>query len=1297
MPALPSDPIRLDIFAVGPLELSSTFTLLGDERVDPVKGFVPFLDISTCIGEHNILLETIGIDLWRPIVRGCIRDFLSSFASASETATARSRAASEATSPLPPSSASTLPPQPQPLVDLLPPRQSIYFSLASSDLRIAGTDPKADAHACRGVAAHTGPLVLEYLLQDSHVPVQAGNFAERSALELREDIRVEAMASINPHATHGAAALASPAKTALLKLSLVEFSVDPVVDARASRGQRRYMRRGDGEGEEEGDDWELRGRAEMADGVKRRKSIIPPRYEAKTAGRGKEKVAASSLVVVPHLALRLKIQKAPPLLPRHGDHAEDDEGGSPRPLDEIIVNLEMESITLRLELFSIYLCLVAISSLRTLRPDVRLSSAAKDRSSSSLPRRPPPLVQIRADIADFHVFPTLPHDTHLFINFRRVRFSQSKELGVEVDFDSALLAGGSPTIPEKWEDIIRLQAGALRIRPRADNDGQHPFVISLSTETARLRIPFRYIFSRIVDNAANLVKATKQIVFEHIKGGKTFILEPGPEDAKQLPQIDLNVGLLAVSMQDDPFETKLNIIWRAGYEEQSARIDREAAFDAKVEAIRRREANGGEDGDEEGGEEESRAFSNHPKVDGKHSIGVEEARRDLLAYNSSHWIKRMRNAAAEQARREETLLRQLYGTKHQSLRPDARLPIDLCPVNKSVPLARATFHNFRFSLSKPSFGDDGLSDFLNDVGKGLPRDTQFSLLVPLHISWKMDEARFRLRDYPLPLLHVPPNGDPEHASWEFEADLVIAEEVGGPESVRRIPCAIIPQHVFHGQGAPYSIVVPRSAMTVKTYMTPTIKIRTDEPTRIGWGNSVQPAVQDLARVIDTLSKPSPDPSDRIGFWDKIRLQLHWRVLIQFEGPRASVIFHLKGSRDPYALTGFGAGFAKAWKGNVQFRIGFDNPDREFFQVLSEEYILGIPNLRNYVDAAATGATAQELDGDRGRDDRSVYNESVDGTYDETQGSVNESQADDEESNYWIKICAKCINGVRWGLGLVCEQTCRENCVQPGCKEQSTFHRKCRFFDFIPHWEVHTKTSASIGPNGEVRRPVLPPSPLPSLFPSPVKTMLTFYSLGTGGRLLRRLPLRLRPLFPLPHLSRHTRPPRPRAVLYRPERRLRRRTWLQQPPLHPARQHPLRPLVETLRRYPLPPHPSRQALPVCSSTLEEVRQALRYDQVPLLPRPPLHLAHLPPGVVGGVGSRRDDSPRTQGQDRSVQRRSAPEGAGDEHPPPRDVGEQARQAQGVLPRRDRPRRRRPPHHHSVLQGAGEGLRRSHRQRR
>lgn len=245
-------------------------------------------------------------------------------------------------------------------------------------------------------------------------------------------------------------------------------------------------------------------------------------------------------------------------------------------------------------------------------------------------------------------------------------------------------------------------------------------------------------------------------------------------------------------------------------------------------------------------------------------------------------------------------------------------------------------------------------------------------------------------------------------------------------------------------------------MTVKTYATPTITIRSPLGTRIGWGNSIQPAIQDVTKVLDTLSKASPDPSERIGFWDKLRLQFHWRVKVLFEG-EGPVHFHLKGTRDPYSVTGFGAGFVKTWSGNVKFLIGFGNPDREFVQIESERYVLGIPNLRSYVDAAASGLARDPTD----KDDRATQHSGA------TGGESGGRTFGDGDADY-VKICAKFINGVRWGMGAVLERACTIDCPKASCNGKSPFHRQCRMFDFIPHWEVHTKTADAIKPNGEVR-------------------------------------------------------------------------------------------------------------------------------------------------------------------------------------------------------------------------------------
>lgn len=54
----------------------------------------------------------------------------------------------------------------------------------------------------------------------------------------------------------------------------------------------------------------------------------------------------------------------------------------------------------------------------------------------------------------------------------------------------------------------------------------------------------------------------------------------------------------------------------------------------------------------------------------------------------------------------------------------------------------------------------------------------------------------------------------------------------------------------------------------------------------------------------------------------------------------------------------------------------------------------------------------------------------------------------------LKVCAKFQGGVRWGLGMRFERTCRPETCQKGC-EGTLFRRKCRIFDFRPHYEVRT--------------------------------------------------------------------------------------------------------------------------------------------------------------------------------------------------------------------------------------------------
>lgn len=85
------------------------------------------------------------------------------------------------------------------------------------------------------------------------------------------------------------------------------------------------------------------------------------------------------------------------------------------------------------------------------------------------------------------------------------------------------------------------------------------------------------------------------------------------------------------------------------------------------------------------------------------------------------------------------------------------------------------------------------------------------------------------------------------------------------------------------------------------------------------------------------------------------------------------------------------------------------------------------------------------------------------------GDESDSDAVRARKTEFLKIVGKLTNGVRWGMGIVLERACNDEenktcgCVGP------TFHRKCRIFEFKPHYQVVTKTAQYvITPAGKVR-------------------------------------------------------------------------------------------------------------------------------------------------------------------------------------------------------------------------------------
>ncbi|PWN35857.1 uncharacterized protein FA14DRAFT_160841 [Meira miltonrushii] len=967
-----------------------------------------------------------------------------------------------------------------PLIDLLKPNSSLYFSVGTIVAHLGGSDTRCDPGMFRGIGvdikraifqAAVAKLEPRKLNDPTHYSMGA-----RSALDLPEDQRTSVTALAVRHG-----------KAASVKLNVFQMGVFPLLDAQMATAQHIGGNGAD-------DDSDIEHKYNFDADTFGSPSIIAPAVwdfqrtrpqhtkQHRLHARFRQQDRSNFILWVPKFALRANLVPKDHKTNKIGKHTEELQ----------IVTEDSNLVSLKIEMLHTYCALVAIASLKSLKPtspskkssdtDSKNDAKQAQKTKKKVTRKYQiPSYHAALRISDIQIAVALPSDVNLFIRIQHVELVHAHHGDSSIGFERLMCAVESPEVPSKgmWEELARMRDCKVRLE-EGKEDGT-PMRVKVNVDGISFRVPFNYTVHPIIDSTVVSVKTTKQLVHQFIKGGNDSVIIPVAEEAKHLPIIDVKVRIFSIEAEDDPFETRLNIIWRSGGDENQARSERESAFQEKVHALENLRTN--DPSSETIATMTTTASESDVLEDDKlrrqAKVSIEEARTRLDAFNASSWARRFGNAQAEQARREEANVRRIYGRlpPHAMLQND--MPIKLAPRSRAAPLFRSTMTRLHIVMSPPSFPESKLRDFLYEQGDEIPRDMEYSLLIPLHMKLRMDEWKIDLRDYPMPLLHFPPinrNTQPDTlAAVELEMDFCIAEQLGSDKALRHISAIVVPAATGRPDAVEYGISVPRMSMPTKFYGSPVLNINSSYPTRLVWGQSVQPAIHDVIRVFEGITSPPHDPSPRIGFWDKMSLIMQGALKVQFPGDGQFHVY-LKGSRDPYHILGHGAGWVKCWRGNVELRLGFENPQKEVFQILSDEYILAIPNLKDYIDRAAIGTESRDAE-----EESSSHGKNGPSSYKRAQSS-NDALSDSEKAKHgghkaptiasslasthhrymrdpeFKKICMKLTNGVRWGFGLILERTCTEDsCVQKVKCQGAPFYRVCRFWTRKKHWQVYTRS------------------------------------------------------------------------------------------------------------------------------------------------------------------------------------------------------------------------------------------------
>lgn len=723
------------------------------------------------------------------------------------------------------------------------------------------------------------------------------------------------------------------------------------------------------------------------------------------------------------------------------------------------LGFRIEDVILGFSIYKVYATLQALQVLRT--AFVRHGKKAEDvatQGSIEIDRPPQNLadgLQVTVDgkVNLLRIKTRLPLDEIQMIDIDHLQITKRRVGDPIIHLRYARVYVDSPAYPGRWDRIVSLRDVRITRETHTEKVGEQVHSsrsLVIRTDGMRIRVPHQFVFYKMLEAIINSLKTSTQIIHRFITQTNEYVIAQHPKRAKEMPRIRIRSRIITVEAEDDPFESRLGLIFRVGLSEQHMRDAREMAFDRKVVKLRegarqtdlRRSSTRGTNttrdyassvrsgvnslADVRNSEESSLPNGSH--LTEEDDFPLERAK--LQQHNSRAWILRMQHALGFRSR-TMTEIRQRKWGKDDVSHGNGYIE-DILEISSRPPLFSVTFGGVDIVLDKPSFALDDLPDFIHKIGRGMPKDTQYGLLIPVNLNWKMDEARIQVRDYPLPLLHVPPLHPSQRIknhAWEFTADLVIGEEFPDFEAIRHIDVCVIPADTGREGSPAFNVEVQRTATSVKTFAAVSIDLNSALPTRVHWGTSMQPGISDVMRIMETLSKPQQDPSPKLGFWDKIALVMHTSVKLAWKHD-GDMHITLKGSRDPYIVMGAGAGLTKVFRGNVRWEIGVCPDSRKLMEVMCDEYMLAIADFSRRAGSLDEPRSPREQD--------------------KSRNSLHHYHLSRKEISFQ-KILMKLTGDVRWTAGLAFERHCEEDeCDKCGGQQE------CRLWDFAPHWHVKLK-------------------------------------------------------------------------------------------------------------------------------------------------------------------------------------------------------------------------------------------------
>ncbi|KAI9095836.1 golgi-body localization protein domain-containing protein [Phlyctochytrium arcticum] len=502
-------------------------------------------------------------------------------------------------------------------------------------------------------------------------------------------------------------------------------------------------------------------------------------------------------------------------------------------VDEVAVDVNIQAIYVAL-LSTLYS--VKLAKLFGTPEQTSSSSADGPVLQSETGGRKPLKIEVRAVVVDL----MLPENVKLHGRIDDTTLEFFRDHQMELGWQ-ALQVDVHPMAGITHERLLAVHRVCVRLeRISRDNSTHLDKQISCTISNIQITIPHTMKMSLVIENLLNFQKGIKVLCAQHYGFRATSTCSPRGHTIIEeylIRTIKFASEEIRIVMIDDPFESHLARNYILGFEEQEGRIARDNAFQKKVASLAVRD------------------YTQHI-VGGSTAIEIENTWWMLQEFNSRSWLENI--AASKEA-------------------PDWPPPLMTTVISK-----------FSVELTPPTLPAETVEDSLHILDADTPARNIYDELKARNILITMGGLSLRLRDYHLPLLHLPAG---HHNCWRTEGLLIIAEPLSGIESKRAVS---IPMEPLLDE----PLIVTRAVNSTKIYSQLATTITTSSAMQLCWGAAIEPGMSEMMSVFDSFTKPNVDPSAPIGWWDKLRLIMHGHNVVHITGG-GGIRARILGSTSPY--------------------------------------------------------------------------------------------------------------------------------------------------------------------------------------------------------------------------------------------------------------------------------------------------------------------------------------------------------------------------------------------------------------